>query len=139
MPPNIRRGLALWDGLFHHQVHGGVLSLTTDLAALARRGEVPNTGPTFESGFLRSFAIYMNRSAEIGWLLLRLVPYLQVAKNSFGDEWHAKKAILDESFRFMLELLGTLGKSIGDALIVLVDEKFAFRPPFHYREADGMA
>lgn len=62
------------------------------------------------------------------------MPYLRVADNAFGYEWHAKRAVLDDSFRFMLELLGTLGKSIGDALIVLVDNKFAFNPPFHYRE-----
>ncbi len=135
LSPNIRQELALWDGLFHHEVHGGTISLTTELATLAR-GEAPNTGPTIDPV---SIALYMNRSAEIGWFLLRLLPYLQVAENSFGNEWHAKDAILDESFRFMLELLGTLGKSIGDALIVLVDEKFTFRPPLHYREVGGAA
>jgi len=135
LPSNIQKELALWDGFFHHEVHGGGISLTTELRSLSG-GAAPNIGPTFDQG---SFAMYMNRSSEIGWFLLRLLPYLQVAEDSFGKEWHAKKAILDDSFRFMLQLLGTLGKSIGDALIVLVDEKFAFVPPFHYREADGTA
>jgi hypothetical protein len=135
LPQNIRQDLALWDEFFHYEAHGGGISLTTELKALAG-GAAPNIGPTFDQG---SFALYMNRSSEVGWFLLRLLPYLQVADNAFGNEWHTKRAVLDDSFRFMLELLGTLGKSIGDALIVLVDNKFAFNPPFHYRETDGSA
>lgn len=136
LPEKIIEDLALWDEFFHHEVHGGALSLMTDVAALAHR-DAPNTGPTLDRG---AYAMYMNRSVEIGWLLLRLLPYLQVAENSFGDGWHAKRAILDESFRCMLELLSTLGKkSISASLIVLVDQKFIFSPSFHYREADGTA
>ena len=135
LAPDIQSELTLWDTFFHYELHGGGVTLTTELAAIAR-GAAPNIGPTFNHD---SFAMYINRSSEIGWFLLRLLPYLQIGENAFGDEWHAKYAILDDTFRFMVRILTSLGKNIGEALIVLVDEKFAFKQPFHYREADGSA
>ena len=81
----------------------------------------------------------MNRSSELGWLILRLLPYLQMTESAFGDGWHRKYLVLDESFRFMVHGLTKLGKKIGEAFITLVDEKFSFKPPFRYFEADGSA
>lgn len=131
----IQKDLSLWDGFFNHEVHGAALSLTNELLSVTR-GAAPSIGPTFDQG---SFAMYLNRSVEIGWLLLRLLPYLQREENAFGNMWHAKKLLLDDCFRFMLETLSSLGKSIGDALIALVDKNFVFPTSFHYFEADGTA
>jgi hypothetical protein len=125
--------LRFWDNLFHEEVHGGQLSLIHEVELLTK-GMANRAGPTFHQ---QAFAVYMNRSAELGWLILRLMPYLQMSENAFGDDWHRKHSVLDDSFRFMVQGLTTLGKKIGEAFICLVDEKFIFRQPFHYFEADG--
>jgi hypothetical protein len=135
LSPDTQRELKRWDDLFHYEVHGGCLSLVHEMDALTR-GVAPNIGPTFDE---QSFTMYMNRSAEIGWLIVRLLPYLQMSENAFGAEWQVKHAVLDDSFRFMVRGLSSLGKKIGDAFTTLVDEKFSFKPPFHYFEADGAA
>ena len=132
---DIQRELKRWEELFHREVHGGFLSLVQEMDALTR-GVAPTIGPTFDTA---SFAMYMNRSAEIGWLIVRLLPFLQMSENAFGEEWHVKHSVLDDSFRFMVQGLSSLGKTIGDAFTTLVDKKFSFKQPFHYFEADGAA
>jgi hypothetical protein len=135
LPQNVVEQLRLWDELFHEEVHGGRLSLAHELRYIASGVAMP-VGPTFHE---QAFAVYMNRSSELGWLILRLLPYLQMTESAFGDEWHRKYAILDDSFRFMSHGLTKIGKQIGEAFITLVDEKFSFKPPFHFFEADGAA
>jgi hypothetical protein len=79
----------------------------------------------------------MNRCCEIAWLITRLFPYLQVEENAFEDEWHEKYKILDDSFLFMEKSLSDIGILVADAFIFFVDNKFTFKGPFYYREADG--
>jgi hypothetical protein len=81
--------------------------------------------------------MYINRSSELGWMITRLMPYLQMTENAFGDEWHKKRESLDDSFRYMLEGLDGLGKRIGASFIAMMGDKFAFKQPFYYSEADG--
>lgn len=80
--------------------------------------------------------MYMNRVVEVAWLLLRLFPYLQAKEAAFDAQWHGRYKILDESFRYAQQALSQLGKSIGDAFIRFVDEKFSFEQPFYYTEAN---
>lgn len=128
--------LKQWDDLFHGEVHGGQFSLVQEVLAL-KEGRVNPVGPSLDQD---AFVMYMNRSSELGWLILRLLPYLQSRENSFGDEWSRKYHILDDSFRhFVFKLFQALGKEIGRAFVRLVDEKFTFRQPFFYSEADGSA
>ncbi len=124
-----------WDALFHSEVHGGTLSLTNEIEFLSK-GMLNLPGP---SQHRLAFTVYMNRSAELGWLILRLLPYLQPTASAFGSEWQRKYEVLDESFRHMVGGLVALGKEIGPAFIALVDGKFAFKQPFHYFDADGKA
>lgn len=131
--PSIVSELRHWDNLFHEEVHGGRLSLIHEVEFLAK-GMLNRVGP---SSHEQAFTIYMNRSAELGWLILRLFPYLQVTERAFGEEWYRKYTILDESFRFMVQGLTSIGKKIGEAFIALVEKKFTFSQPFHYFEADG--
>ena len=81
--------------------------------------------------------MYMNRSAEIGWLIVRLLPFLQITPSSFLPEWEAKRAVLGGSFRYMVEELGIMGKRIGTSFVTMVDASFNFKQPFIYFEADG--
>jgi hypothetical protein len=99
-------------------------------------GMANRVGPTFHE---QAFAMYMNRASEVGWLILRLLPYLQIQENGFGIDWHRKCAVLDDSFRYMVHGLSNLGKKIGDAFITLVDERFSFGRSLSYFEPDGSA
>ncbi len=81
--------------------------------------------------------MFVNRSAEISWLLVRLMPYLQMSDGDFGTTWERRRSLLDDTFRMMVEELGLLGKRVGDSFVTMVDRKFVFKRPFHYFEADG--
>jgi hypothetical protein len=133
LPPTVVAELRLWDELFHEEVHGGKLSLTHEIGFFSQGFAMP-VGPTLHE---QAFAVYMNRSSELGWLILRLLPYLQVAENAFDNEWQRKYAVLDESFRYIVQGLTKLGKTMGQTFITLVDKKFSFKQPFKYFEADG--
>lgn len=134
LPPDIIEELQKWEQLFHDEVHGSRLSFSTELLDWIRGTAALSIGPTPKES---PTAMYMTRATEVGWLLVRLLPYLQPAENAFSIEWHRKHKILDDSFRYAQEGLSRLGKKIGNAFIKFVDEKFLFRKPFYYFEADG--
>lgn len=136
LPDNIVKELEIWEQLFHEEVHGSKFSFFTEMGNWVVKKEPLSIGPLPRED---SMAMYMNRSCEVGWLLVRLLPYLQPEKNAFGDMWREKQRILDDSFLYMQQGLSKLGKKIGDAFIIFVDEKFNFRDPFFYFEADGTA
>jgi hypothetical protein len=75
----------------------------------------------------------------MGWLIVRLLPYLQPAEAAFGTGWRRKLDILDDSFRYAQRGLGNVDKKISDAFITLVEQKVSFDAKFHYFEPDGSA
>ena len=128
-----QQNLQEWREFFHMEVHGGWISLMQELAGL-KKGRIPQIGPAVDQA---AFVIYINRSAELGWMIVRLLPFLQRSERAFGKEWAEKLQILDDSFRYMVEGLGNLGKAIARSFITMMDTKFAFREPFHYFEASS--
>lgn len=131
-----RQSLKLWEDFFHEEVHGGRYSFAHEVSSL-RKGKLNPPGPVSEPD---AFTMYMNRSSELGWLILRLLPYLQREQHYFGADWFRKYEVLDESFRHMVfGLFKYCGKEIGQAFVRLVDVKFTFHQPFFYLEADGTA
>lgn len=131
LPDDIVSELDKWEQLFHEEVHGSRFSFFTELGKWARTGNLPSIGPALD---VSSIAMYMNRSTEIGWMIVRLLPYLQAEENAFGTEWQKKQQVLDESFRFGQEGLSNLGKKIGAAFIAFIDHKLTFPAPFYYKE-----
>lgn len=134
LPSHIQNELHNWEQLFHEEVHGSKFSFYGDLGDFARKGQIA-IGPIPKES---SMAMYMNRSSEIGWLILRLLSYLQPVEKAFGERWRDKGQILDDSFKYMEQGLSQLGKKIADAFIYFVETKFHFPKSFHYFEADGM-
>ena len=130
-----QENLKAWDEFFNYEVHGGGLSLTQELTAISK-GRVLQIGPTVTKD---AYVMYMNRSAELGWLIVRVLPLLQVSEGVFGGEWEEKRKVLDGSFRYMLESFSNLGKALGPSFIAMVDTRFIFKQPFYYFEADGTA
>lgn len=133
LPDHIRSELKFWEDLFHEEVHGSKLSFFQELGSWINH-KIISIGPSPSE---LSTAMYMNRSAEIGWLIVKLLPYLQPTENAFGASWRGKFIVLDKSFRYMIQGLSRSGKKIADAVIFLVDAKFSFSETFHYFEADG--
>src|SRR5579864_2137946 len=97
LPSDVIAELKNWDDLFHVEVHGAGFSLAHELDLLSK-GLANRAGPTY---YQSAFTMYINRSSELGWLILRLLPYLQMKDSAFGDEWDRKHAVLDDSFRHM--------------------------------------
>jgi hypothetical protein len=126
--------LRIWERMFHQEVHGSKLSFSTDLMKWCQGKGAPSIGPTHDE---TSWANYMNRAVEIGWLVVRLLPYLQPVENAFGEEWYQKNEILDNSFRYVEQSFSEKRKEIGEAFIKFVGEKFLFEKPFYYHEATG--
>ncbi len=131
LPSEVLDELEFWEKLFHEEVHGSKFTLAeigTDWmkgTAPLHLEPIPN-----KSGM----GMYMNRASEIGWLLTRTLPFLQLTENSFGDEWKTKYHILDESFRVMVQGLEKMGKKIATAFIFFVDNKFSFPDNLYYSE-----
>lgn len=131
---DVQEDMKRWDSFFNFEVHGGALSFTREMYELVTDRRKPEIGPTSK---FDAYAMYMNRSAEIAWLVVRLLPFLQRIEGDFGQGWQRKRLILDDSLRYMVQQLGNLGKRIGDSFIAMVDTNFTFRQQFCYFEADG--
>ena len=112
--------------MFHEEVHGSKFSFGTELLKWSQGKGAPSIGPTPDE---IPWPNYMNRAVEIGWLVVRLLPYLQPVENAFGEEWHMKNEILDDSFRYAEQSFSEKRTGIGEAFIKFVDEKFSFRKP----------
>lgn len=134
LPEEIIKDLEKWEQLFHEEVHGSKLSFATELGDWIRGTAGLSIGPRPKE---EPMAMYMNRAVEVAWLLVRLLPYVQLKENAFGAEWHRRHSILDESCRHAQLGLSRLGKRIGDAFIRFVEVKFSFKDPFYYFEATG--
>ena len=115
--------LAIWDAMFDYETHGARLSATKAMSWMKGQGALPVL-PKFEE---MSFAMFMNRYSEVGWMLHRLIPMLQPPDAPLPDSWTEKWQILDESFEQTVHsLTEQLGKAIGAAIVELVKSKFPF-------------
>jgi hypothetical protein len=58
-------------------------------------------------------SMFLNRSTESNWMILRLLPYMRKQETVGNEDWAKKWKILDESFRFMTDGLAGLRKKIA--------------------------
>lgn len=123
--------LGRWNRMFHEEVHGSRYTFTIEGGDWLK-GKSPITiGPLPNEC---AITMYLNRSNEIGWMLLKTLPVLQLKQEAFGNEWSKKWFLLDESFRYCIKSLGAMGKKIGHAILKLIDTKFNFNPTYAYKE-----
>ena len=121
-----------WDRLFHSQVHGARWTFMREMRHLFGEEDVQfSLGPRDDEG---GDAMFINRSNELDWMIVRLLPFLQLHPGSFGDEWATRWHVMDESFRVTTESLGDLGKKIAGAFTEMIDTKFKFDPMTSYVE-----
>ena len=125
LPKEIKDELSEWQDMFHQEVHGSRFSQSIDLSSWYGGQGEPSIGATFPKPRDIAWANYMKRAVEVGWLVLRLLPYLQPVVNAFGEDWQREYGILDDSFRFVEK---ELSKDSGiKAFGKFVDAKFLIR------------
>lgn len=120
-----------WGRMFHEEVHGSRFTFAIEGGDWLRGKSPISIGPLPNT---RAIAMYLNRSHEIGWMILRTLPVLQLKPNALGDEWSAKWYVLDDSFRYSITSFAKMGKKIGHAILKLIDSKFNFNPTYVYKE-----
>ena len=74
LPEEIRKELDRWEQMFHEQVHGSKFTFFLEGGDWMKGKEPISIWPVPNE---KSMAMYMNRAAEIGWMLTRLLPFLQ--------------------------------------------------------------
>ena len=137
IPPDIIDELRQWEYLFNTEVHGSKLTFASELGDWLRGLDpILHIGPVPKDA---SMAVYMNRIVEIGWMIVRLLPYLQPVENAFGQRWREKQLVLDDSFKYAVAGLGELGKKIAEAFTYFIDFKYSFPVNFHYFEVIGQS
>jgi hypothetical protein len=125
------QALTQWNELFHMQVHGSRLSTMREAFSWLQDKKDFAVGPRIDDD---GFAPYMNRFAEIAWMTLRSLPFLQTARIGFTEEWQHEWEVLDNSLRAFVEGLGNLGKKIAPAFIAMIAQKFSASPASRYVE-----
>jgi hypothetical protein len=123
--------LGHWNRLFNVQVHGARLASMREADAWVMNKKSFSVGPRIDND---GSAMYMNRSNEVAWMMLRTLPFLQFEDRPFDQSWREKWAVLDESLRVAIEGRGNLGKKIAPAFIAMIDSRFATSPASRYIE-----
>jgi len=123
--------LEKWDGMFHLEVHNGLLSFTQEMMDLAK-GIVPSIGPSRQTP---SYYYFACRAAECGWMLNRLLPFIQPFKNALGPAWSEKNTILDRCFRHLVEHQGRSGNQAAASFIKMIDKKFTLTVESFYADS----
>jgi len=115
--------LLRWDRMFNQEAHRGLFTLF--------RASQDIIGPKGHKFSLVPFpddmldAMFLNRSTEINWMILRLLPFVR-RKETHYDGWVTKWKLLDDSFKFMHRGFTELGKKIAPAFAEMMDKKFGF-------------
>jgi hypothetical protein len=124
--------LIQWNRLFNWEAHRGLLTMfrASKRVMDAKKFEMV-LGPTPDE---LNETMYMNRCTEIGWMILRLLPFMRRAETPKDEDWNKKWKLLDDSFKMMVDGLGGLGKKIAPAITELIGAKFNFGPDLYYFE-----
>ncbi|MBW2342791.1 MAG: hypothetical protein JRF53_02035 [Deltaproteobacteria bacterium] len=117
----------------HNTVHKTKFNTLWQLEKLIKEKKAFYVYPTYDEGLAAS---YLNISYFMGWMVLHLLPLLQLYKEEFSDEWLKKYRVLDESFQFVVkDFKRPLGRSVEE----LIEKKLnSFSPhPPPDKQADG--
>jgi hypothetical protein len=120
-----------WEQMFNLETHRGLFTLFDSLGD-ALKGKLDVVGPS--PGGTNDDAMFMNRSNELNWMILRLIPCIRRKDIVWSDEWTKKWDLLEESFRMMNEGLADLGKKIPLAHLEMIEMKFNFGSGRYYIE-----
>jgi hypothetical protein len=117
-----------WEQMFNLETHRGLFTLFDSLGD-ALKGKLDVVGPSTEK---TNDAMFINRSNELNWMILRLIPCIRRKEFGWSDEWRKKWDLLEESFRMTNEGLADLGKKIPLAHLEMIEMKFNFGSGHYY-------
>jgi hypothetical protein len=121
--------LEKWDRLFNWEVHRALFSYSRATRRLFVDRDLSfKLGPSPDD---QAAAMFLNRSMELNWIALRLLPYMRRPETPPTD-WSTKWNLLDESFKFMFDGFNELGKKIAPAYHEMLQAKFKFDPSTHF-------
>ena len=123
--------LLKWERMFNGEAHRGIYTLMRASSQMVDRDGTGFSLVAPPDELLD--AMFLNRSTEINWMILRVLPFARRSETK-DDKWAEKWKILDESFAFMVKGLADIGKKIAPAFIELLDTKFKFDPSVFYSE-----
>jgi hypothetical protein len=122
--------LLIWERMFNKEVHRAQFSLFRASAQLLENPDL-QLGPVTDD---LSDAMYLNRSMELNWVTLRLLPFMRRADTPKDGQWSANWQILEESFRFMFDGFNGLGKAIAPAFLEMLESKCKFDSSTYFKE-----
>ena len=118
-----RAELREWADWFDRELHGAQAS--DALYSSVRSGQiVVQVLPVFNKN---ASTMYVNRWAEVSWMLHRTLPCMQLEAAQFGERWSRRWSILDENLAEMVRSLEDLKKPIAAAFRRFIDKKYAFQ------------
>jgi hypothetical protein len=136
LSPEAQAELLHWEQLFNFETHRGLFTLFQALDHAIQGKMDTAIGPSMDDA---DAAMFMNRSNELNWMILRLIPYMRWKDAPWSDEWKRKWRLLDESFRMMNDGFAGLGKKIPLAHLELMESKFRFGDDIFYFEPKSVA
>jgi len=136
LSPDDQTLLIKWDDLFHLEVHNGLLSFAQEIIALVNEQKPPSIGPSTDP---YAYSAFVNRSCEMGWMIVKLLPFLQPSESAFGSEWGTKRAVLDNSLRYMMERFSETGNTMAKSFIAMIEKKFRFKDTLCYFDSTYVA
>ena len=121
-----------WERMFNVEIHRGLFTLV-DAVKDALKRKLVVVGPNPDE---MSDAMFFNRSNELNWMILRLMPCMRRKEIGWfsSDDWRKKWDLLEQSFRMMNEGLADLGKKIPLAHLEMIETKFNFGLDRYYIE-----
>jgi hypothetical protein len=123
LSPSTIQWLGKWNAMFDYEVHGARLSMSQSLDWIRGEGSLL-VSPVFNEN---SFSVFMNRHAEVAWMIHRMLPLLRTTHWKLSTLWAEKWRILDDAYRRTVEALTLeLGKPIGMAVSEFIRAKFPF-------------
>lgn len=129
-----QKQLENWDRLFNWEVHRALFSQARAGQQLLLERTVPFTlGPSPDD---LAASMFLNRSMELNWIALRLLPFVRRPETPNGEAWAAKWSLLDESFQFMFDGFNELGKKIAPAYYEMLQAKFKFGPATYFNDSE---
>jgi hypothetical protein len=127
-----QKQLEHWDRLFNWEVHRALFSQTRAAQGLLVDRDVAfSLGPSPDD---LAASMFVNRSMELNWIALRLLPYMRRQGTPDSDAWTSKWNLLEESFHFMFDGFNELGKKIAPAYYEMLEAKFKFGPMNYFSE-----
>jgi hypothetical protein len=129
LPQSLLEDVLRWEALFHEEVH-----LSLHSFVLAGSVWTPGGGilPTAAARTEHANSMYMNRSLEVAWCLLRVLPLLQIRPHQFGADWEMKWNLLDRNLRLTVMSVADEGRELVASVAAWIECVFSFDPANHF-------